>query len=351
MPTPPYFTKCPPFPDQIPVVDLPRISFRALQDDCRNEASNMYEACREFGFFLLDLSGSDDGTTLLNHAGRMFDLTTETFALGQETLGKFAYNPPRDLTGYKTTGKLKTDDGKLDSVELYNINQDDILGNSPPRQNVDSVESRRNECGAFIQHAHAAISVVLGHLDTQLGLVPGTLGTLSPLDAPSDTSVRLLLSQSHPGTEDSPITLGGHTDIGTMTLLFNVVGGLQILPASSENVMKNWRYVRPEPGCAIVNIGDTVVEWTGGLLRSSLHRVVKAPGEQAQVPRRSVAYLIRPRRDATMSRLKGGIIPLLRDGEEEETRSVSDWAAWRARQVMIGELKPQTRGGKSFSVA
>jgi hypothetical protein len=48
-----------------------------------------------------------------------------------------------------------------------------------------------------------------------------------------------------------------------------------------------------------------------------------------------------------MRRLEGGpLIPRLREDEEEETRSVSEWAAWRAGQIMKGELKPQTRGGK-----
>lgn len=99
MPTTKYFAECPPFPKDIPVADLPRISFRNLQDANRNEASNMYEACREHGFFLLDLSDSRDGAMLLTDAEKMFDLTTETFALGQATLDKYAYNPPRELIG------------------------------------------------------------------------------------------------------------------------------------------------------------------------------------------------------------------------------------------------------------
>ena len=36
------------------------------------------------------------------------------------------------------------------------------------------------------------------------------------------------------------------------------------------------------------------------------------------------------------------------DGEEDEARTVTEWAAWRARQIMNGELKSQTRGGNSI---
>jgi len=97
------------------------------------------------------------------------------------------------------------------------------------------------------------------------------------------------------------------------------------LPAGSENMYKNWRYIRPEPGCALINLGDTLVEWTGGLLRSSLHRVVTASGAQASVPRQSLAYLVRPEWSASMRRLEGGtMIPRLEEDEEAETMSVSE---------------------------
>lgn len=250
------------------------------------------------------------------------------------------------LTRYKATGKLKTDDGKLDLMEMYGINQDDIVGNVSPRKNAGSIESQRNNIKAFIRHSHAVVKVIQRRLDEQLGISPGTLSSLNPLDETSDTSVRLLRSHQQSGLQESSITLGGHTDFGTMTLLFNVLGGLQVLPAGSENMLENWRYIRPRPGCAIVNVGDTTVEWTGELLRSSLHRVIRAPGEQGSVPRQSVAYLVRARRNASMSRLKGGIIPPLVEGEQDETRSVKDWEAWRAMQIISGQLKPQTRGGK-----
>lgn len=232
-------------------------------------------------------------------------------------------------------------------MELYSINQDDILGNSEPRTNAPPIEEQRSDVAEFIKLAHKVTAVVFGQLDQQLGLPPGTLASLSPLDEASATSVRLLRAQTEKSETDySTITLGGHTDIGTITILFNVVGGLQILPAGRENAMGNWLYVKPEPGYAIVNIGDTVVEWTGGLLRSSLHRVITAPGDQATVPRQSVAYLVRPRNSAAMQRLRGGRIPPLEDGEQDDKRPVNEWAAWRTKQIIMGELKAQTRGGK-----
>ena len=231
-------------------------------------------------------------------------------------------------------------------MAMYNLGQDDIIGNTERRPNPETIESRRDSCHEVFVHAHGVVSTVLSELDRNLGLPAGTLVGLCPLNEPSETHLRMLRTEPKPGVVDyRRITLGGHTDIGAITLLFNTTGGLQVLPAGSINAPENWQYIRPQPSCALINIGDTLVEWTGGVLRSSLHRVVAAPGEQAKVPRQSLAYLIRPRRSATMQRLKSRVIPELGPGEHEETCGVDEWATWRARQIMKGELKPESRGG------
>ncbi|KAJ5495612.1 oxidoreductase2OG-Fe(II) oxygenase family [Penicillium diatomitis] len=345
MPTEKCFDQAPPFPEDVPKLSIPSISLLNLQNGDSETTKEMYEACQVDGFFILDLSESHEGEILLQNAEQMFELAGEVFALGSEILETFAYQPPHDLTGYKSTGKLKTDDGKLDLIEMYNINQDDMVGNSPPRRNPDPIQRHRENIKEFIHLCHSVVTIIQHRLEEQLGLEPDQLSSLNSLHDQSDTSVRLLRTQTQTVTKENLIALGGHTDIGTITLLFNVVGGLQVLPANKENLPANWRYIRPQPNCAIVNIGDTTVEWTGGVLRSSLHRVIKPPGEQAHAVRQSVAYLVRPCQSASMSRLVGGIVPSLQYGERDETRSVKEWAAWRSRQVISGELKPQSRGG------
>ncbi|PYH44103.1 putative oxidoreductase [Aspergillus saccharolyticus JOP 1030-1] len=356
MPTDKYFAQAPPFPTSpdFPIVSLPTISLAKLKAHDPTESTQLFRASREWGFFMLDLRADEQGASLLHQAEKMFDLDAELFSLDQATLDEYAYDAPRDLTGYKKAGLLRTDTGGYDHMHLYSINQDDMLGNRAARTNAPPIEAHRGDLQAFIRESSAALAVILATLDRELGLEAGTLAKLSPLDEESETSVRLLWSPPAPAVATTPppaaetqrvITLGGHTDIGTLTLLFHVLGGLQILPAGVENTAQQWRYVRPVPGCALVNLGDTLVEWTGELLRSSLHRVVTAPGEQATVARRSVAYLVRPSKKASMRRLQGGKIPAVAEGEEEETRPVNEWAAWRSKQIMLGTLKPQTRGG------
>ncbi|KAB8339343.1 hypothetical protein FH972_022276 [Carpinus fangiana] len=348
MPTSEYFKRYPDFPSNIPEADIPTISLAELELGANDEVKLLYTACRRHGFFRLDLRDSDDGRNLLNNAVMMLDVSGETLSLDTKILEQFAYNPPKDLTGYKSAGKLKTDDGKLDAMEMYTLSQDDILSTSGQRTNPEPLDANRGQCYNFFRDASKCVSTVLNALDKSLDLAPGTLASRCPLDKPSDTSLRMLLS--HPSTSsdsDRRITLGGHTDIGLITMLFNIVGGLQILPAADENVYDNWRYIKPLPGCAIINLGDTIVEWTGGLLRSALHRVVNPPGQQANVTRQSLAYLVRPAREMTMSRLAGGnsLIPPLPKGEQDDTRSVTEWATSRAMQIMKGELRPRTTGG------
>ncbi|THV44304.1 hypothetical protein BGAL_0676g00010 [Botrytis galanthina] len=161
-------------------------------------------------------------------------------------------------------------------------------------------------------------------------LALGTLSVLSPLEKPSATSLRLLMTPPQP-LDDKIVSLGGHTDIGTIVMLFHVVGGFQVLPAGCENISSNWPYVRSVRGCALINIVDSLVEWTGGLLRSNLHRVVTPPGKQATCTRRNLAYLIRPDHNGSMRRLQINGISQLAEDEEVETCSVDEWAAWRAQ--------------------
>ncbi|PYH70799.1 oxidoreductase [Aspergillus vadensis CBS 113365] len=302
MPPQEYFDRIPPFPSDLPVASLSKISLEGLKNNTAGEVEKLFEACQKWGFFLLDLRESDQGATLLQDAEAM----------------------------YKGIGSIKTDNGDADHIHAYSLSQDEVLGNpSHSRLHPDVINTTKEQLRRFIEHAHS----------------PQTLEALGPLNQESDSVVCLLWSPAQTDPNYDRISFGGHTDLGTMTLLFNIAGGLQILPAGCENIKENWRYIKPEPGCAVVNVGDTLVEWTGGVLRSSLHRVVTAPGDQAKVQRESVAYLVRAKRTASLQRLKEGVIPPLLPGEEEETRTVDEWSEWRSRQIALGQLKPESRGG------
>lgn len=53
------------------------------------------------------------------------------------------------------------------------------------------------------------------------------------------------------------------------------------------------------------NIGDSLSHFTAGVLRSNLHRVIGAPGEQASSTRWSLVYFSRPEDDVVLKVLEG----------------------------------------------
>lgn len=121
-------------------------------------------------------------------------------------------------------------------------------------------------------------------------------------------------------------------------MLFNQLGGLQVINPQSQK----WKYVQPQPGSAIINLGDALVKLVGDRLYSGVHRVVGMssltlaiysgnqltsagpPGDQAHSPRHSVVYFARPNGHI---KLKSILDP--DDGEEALT--ADEWIAQRAR--------------------
>jgi isopenicillin N synthase-like dioxygenase len=89
---------------------------------------------------------------------------------------------------------------------------------------------------------------------------------------------------------------GGHTDLGTVTLLFRQpVAGLQILGEDG-----NWTWVSAQPGTITVNLADTISHLTGGWLKSSVHRVIAPPADQRQYKRTGLLYFARPHNDVKL---------------------------------------------------
>ena len=80
--------------------------------------------------------------------------------------------------------------------------------------------------------------------------------------------------------------LKGHTDFGTITLLYSQpVSALQILlpgPAGAGAGAGGgtWRWVRHVPGALVVNAGDALEFLTGAFYRATVHRVVRPPADQ-----------------------------------------------------------------------
>lgn len=186
-------------------------------------------------------------------------------------------------------------------------------------------------------NAHTLVRLILGHLNTHLHLSPNTLTSMHRQDAVSGDQIRIVKSPPQPPS-DFKTALGKHTDFGSITILFNQLGGLQILPPPSlvpEGKEPEWTYVKPLPGHCIVNLGDAMVKFTNGLLRSNIHRVVSPPGEQAKETRYSLVYFSRPEDEVVLKTLEGSVvIPKLKEGDsEEEQMNSKEWIKLQAMRL------------------
>ncbi|KAK4046710.1 hypothetical protein OIO90_006463 [Microbotryomycetes sp. JL221] len=209
--------------------------------------------------------------------------------------------------GYKKSGGTNVDaKGNLDTVEFMNIAKDDALAFPVVRQRTYPrvVENEMIvTIRPFIQKSDDVLKTLLSVLEPFVGLPSGTLAKYHENGRPnlSGSEARIIFKPPT-GAPGSPVegvgedgkpaaAIGSHTDFGSFSMLHSRgCGGLQVLPPGSEE----WYYIKPMPGMAVCNVGDTLSVYTGGLLRSNIHRVVPPPGDQADFARWSLVYFLRP---------------------------------------------------------
>ena len=182
--------------------------------------------------------------------------------------------------------------------------------------------------------------LVVGTLARELGLPDDELTKCNDFSRPSGDHCRLTRTMPQE-TKGDAIGLTSHTDFGSVTILFNWIGGLQI---QSQDAAKKggWEFVRPLAGHAIVSLGDAMVCFTNGELKSAKHRVVPAPGGQGNVERFSVAYFVKPADEVLMESVEkfkdngkeiriGGKV---QDGlEGGKVYSAGEWMMLRGKQM------------------
>jgi isopenicillin N synthase-like dioxygenase len=171
---------------------------------------------------------------------------------------------------------------------------------------------------------------MITHLERHLQLPAGTLASLHRIHERSGDHIRFNQTAAQPFSEQAA-KKGEHTDFGTLTILFNWLGGLQIRLPETEK----WVYVKPVPGSAVINLGDALVKFTAGLLRSNVHRVVPPPPPQYEVARNSLVYFSRPEDAVMLRRLNGGLIDQQPKTERAELElTAQEWTFRRS----VGDL-------------
>lgn len=322
----------PPFATNLATAPLVSISLHDLETNNTTASSALYTASKDLGFFYLDMSNSALGEELVSQAEALHLVQKQFSALPNPVKEDYLREKIDPFFGYRILGGWPQPDGSIGRNENYNIRKDDLIGNSlTPLPQPPLITQHWDLLSSYARNCRKAIDVMFLILERGLGLPAGTLVALHRNNHLSGDHIRF--NKSAPGTYDeAKVKLGEHTDFGSLTILFNWLGGLQIRHPETEE----WVYVPPVPGSAVVNLGDALVKFTAGVLRSNVHRVAPAPAPQDKEDRFSLVFFSRPEDSVVLKRLKGGVVdqqPIRADEGQEMTSE--EWILKRS----VGNLQ------------
>lgn len=211
-------------------------------------------------------------------------------------------------SSYKKAGANAVDaTGELDTVEFLNIAKDDALAwpKQARREYPRTVSARmENTISPFVRKSLEVNNTILEVFNDRLGLSSGTLLKLHPMDEYSGSEARVI--RNPPTPQGAKQAIGSHTDFGSLVHLCTKTifkAGLHVssvVLAQSTGRSSGFRsrgrimaicqglidflhvmmqvssryLLQPIPGHAICNLGDAMAIFSGGILRSNLHRVL-----------------------------------------------------------------------------
>ncbi|KAK6442568.1 hypothetical protein LTR95_001191 [Oleoguttula sp. CCFEE 5521] len=321
-------------------VELETISLKKLLDEDAAEQDRVFQACKTRGFFYLELAGCESGETIRNGADNVARVAERFFQLPQEEKDAQRMQSGQ-LDGYKSVGATVTDrTGTPDTAEFMNIAKNDMILPASAKMSrtwPPLIMQNQPLFNDYMRTAHRTGLKILSILATRLGTKPEDFLSRHRLEESSGDIIRMTRGPPRKNAEMPEIQTPSHTDFGSITLLMNWLGGLQVWSESARSAGPlepdtpgEWVWVKPKRGHAIINLGDAAVKFTNGVLCSGRHRVVPAPGEQGKWPRYSIVYFVRPENNCMMEVLEGKEIP--RPEQEEGSRiSAREWIVQQAK--------------------
>ncbi|TPX30170.1 hypothetical protein SmJEL517_g06211 [Synchytrium microbalum] len=199
--------------------------------------------------------------------------------------------------------------------EVYNM----YTVPNPPfkRDKPDLFKQNLAQVEAF-QRATHSVCLKLMELLAIMFQVPESAGGTSyftkrhDFEEKSGSVLRMMKYPARSVEEDAKsanVRVGGHTDFGSLTLMFNPeLSALQVLGSDNK-----WRFVKPYPGALICNIADSLQYMTGNVLKSTLHRVMRPVGMNQEpikdVDRYNLLYLLRPSDHIRLEAVPSPIVP------------------------------------------
>jgi isopenicillin N synthase-like dioxygenase len=262
--------------DALPVIDIAPLCAPGDEDARRRVAERIGEACRGHGFFYIAGHGIDPALQLaLRASSRAF------FAQPAEDKLRIAMaHGGRAWRGYFPVGAELTS-GLPDFKEGLYLGTE--LPPDDPRVRAgwplhganlwpEQPDALRHAVLDYMAAVCAAAQAVLTGIALSLGLEADWFR----LHYTADPTVLFRIFRYPPQADgEGGWGVGEHTDYGLLTLLLqDEVPGLQV------RTPDGWVEAPPLPGTLVCNLGDMLDRLTGGLYRSTPHRVRNAGGRE-----------------------------------------------------------------------
>ncbi|EXJ91366.1 hypothetical protein A1O1_04478 [Capronia coronata CBS 617.96] len=256
-------------------------------------AQQLSDAVNRIGFFYITHFGLTQ-----EQVDRQFSLCKQVFDLPETE--KIRYRADLEnggYNGYKPAGLRELKPGIKDNTEIYNIPK---FTPEYARDHPAVIREHWDEIERFARHVHFEIVRKLLVLFALVLKLPED-HFLNIHRYPENSDCHFRYMKYHRRTAQQNADLDnvwakGHTDFGSLTLLFRQpVAALQVRTPEGQ-----WKYVKPYPESITVNIADALQFLTNGFLKSSIHRVVAPPPDQADLDRYGVLYFVRPEDDTEL---------------------------------------------------
>ncbi|KNZ71685.1 UPF0676 protein [Termitomyces sp. J132] len=275
---------------------------------------------------------------------RIFDIANVPFACvtaEEKIIYAGTIKETGSYQGYKLKQYWHIDGGVHDHIEHYSINRDVTKRGHP-----QPLRPFLPEIFRFARHNHfEVLHQLLRLFALGLELPEESLVDLHHFDAAGDTSVRFMKYYPMPPDDEEKaknVWLKGHTDIGTVTILYSQpVSGLQILTRSGA-----WKWVKH---VEVINVGDSLEFLSGGFYKATIHRVRQPPEDQRQATRLGVFYFSMSNDNVRLAALADSPV-LKRVGikryfEDDAAPTMEMWRKERTARYGRSELKLSSEKG------
>lgn len=252
--------------DDIPVIDIAPLIERG---DRIAVATQIGRACRERGFFYI--TGHGVSQSLLDRLERVsrqfFDQDIETKLKIRMALGGRAWRGYFPVGDELTSGKPDQKEGIYFGSELTNDHP--MVQAKTPLHGMNlfpPIDDFRETVIEYLERLTELGHVLMSGIAISLNLDADFFR--KDLNAQPIVLFRIFHYPPLTTASDDLWSVGEHTDYGLLTILKqDQTGGLQVKSRGK------WEEAPPIPGSFVCNIGDILDRMTGGLYRSTPHRV------------------------------------------------------------------------------